>query len=77
MVFTMDLEMEPSDHMVYEGVLSELPVGQLESGESREVDIAVCFLAFGRFGISAEVRGFNSSRIDSREAIDVIVAKPV
>ncbi|KAF5380960.1 hypothetical protein D9615_003973 [Tricholomella constricta] len=73
-VFILDLEMEPSEHVVYEGILSELAIGRLESGESRQLDTAICFLAYGRFEISAEVRSFDSFRSDARAGIGRLIA---
>ncbi|KAG6866933.1 hypothetical protein C0991_003849 [Blastosporella zonata] len=67
-IFTMGLEMDPSEHIVYEGILTELAVGRLESGESRELEAAVCFLATGRFEISAEVRIFDAPRSETGRA---------
>ncbi|KAF8964707.1 TRAPP II complex [Flammula alnicola] len=67
-VFTIDLEASPSEYLVYEGVLTELPVGRLQSGESREITTSLCFLATGRFEISAQVRSFGTSETDSRVA---------
>lgn len=66
--------MEPSEHVVHEGVLSELSIGRLESGESLKLDTAVCFLACGRFEISADVRAFDSPRIDARAGIGHLIA---
>ena len=60
LVFTMDLEMEPSEHVIHEDVVSDLVVGRLHSGDSREVETAICFLANGRFEISADVRVLES-----------------
>lgn len=48
--------MEPSHHVVYEGVLSNIPVGRLESRESYEFDTPVTFLSSGKFDLSADVR---------------------
>ncbi|KAG5645221.1 hypothetical protein DXG03_006638 [Asterophora parasitica] len=73
-VFTLDLDLEPSEHIVYEGILSDLAIGRLESGESRQLDTAICFLADGRFEISAEVRNFDSSRSDARAGIGQLLA---
>jgi hypothetical protein len=53
--------MEPIEHIIYEGILSDVPVGRLERGESREVDITICFLSYGRFEIGAEVQGLGVS----------------
>ena len=61
----MDLEMEPSEHIIYEGALSELVVGLLESGETREIEAAICFLSEGRFEISAEVRSHDAPPSDT------------
>ncbi|PPQ83346.1 hypothetical protein CVT25_003985 [Psilocybe cyanescens] len=68
LVFAMDLEANPSEYIIYEGVLTDLPVGRLESGESREITTSVCFLASGHFEISALVRGFGGATTDSRVA---------
>ncbi|KAG6879987.1 hypothetical protein C0992_008580 [Termitomyces sp. T32_za158] len=74
-VFVMDMEMEPLEHIVSEGVLSELAVGCLESGETRQIDTAICFLSKGRFEISAEVRSYETTWSDtSRAGIGHLVA---
>ena len=52
----MDLNMEPSDDILHEGVIQDVPVGYLEPGASREIDTIVCFLAHGYFEVLAEVR---------------------
>jgi len=48
--------MEPAEHIISEGILADMPIGQLGSGESGEVDIGLCFLSFGRFDIRVDVR---------------------
>jgi trafficking protein particle complex subunit 9 len=58
--------MEPSEHIIYEGVLSAVPIGRLESGESKEVQLAIFFLSYGRFEISAEARILGATAQDSR-----------
>ncbi|PPR08068.1 hypothetical protein CVT24_010529 [Panaeolus cyanescens] len=65
-VFTMDLDISPADYVVYEGVLSELAVGRLKSGETRELSISLCFLSLGRFDISARVRCTEGADGESR-----------
>jgi trafficking protein particle complex subunit 9 len=47
--------MEPSEHIIYEGVLSAVPIGRLESGESNEMEMSICFLSYGRFEIAVEL----------------------
>ncbi|KAG5727958.1 Transport protein particle subunit [Termitomyces sp. T112] len=74
-VFMIDLEMEPLEHIVYEGVLNDLAVGRLESGETRELETAICFLSKGRFEISAEVRSYDVPPSDnSRAGIGHLIA---
>jgi len=55
-VFALDLEVSPSEYLVYEGVFTDLPVGRLEGGETREISVSLCFLSCGRFEISGQVR---------------------
>ncbi|KDR81631.1 hypothetical protein GALMADRAFT_239700 [Galerina marginata CBS 339.88] len=74
LVFTLDLETNPSEHVIYEGVLTDIPVGRLESGESKEITTAICFLTSGHFEISALVRGFGKTETDSRVARTHITA---
>lgn len=63
----IDLDIDPADQVIYEGVLTNIPLGHLEPGESREVETAVCFLSLGRFEIRADVRILGASR-SQREA---------
>lgn len=70
----MDVTMEPFEHAVHEGVLTDIPVGELKSGETRELEMAVCFLAYGRYEISAEVRAFQPSRLESRAGVGQLIA---
>ena len=73
-VFTIDLEVDPAEHVIYEGVLTDLAVGQLGGGESKELETALCFIAYGHFEISAQVRVFDTSRIDTRAGLGRVVA---
>ncbi|KAJ6630827.1 TRAPP II complex [Mycena sp. CBHHK59/15] len=56
LVFTVDFDFQSSQHIIYEGLLRDVPVGRLESGESREVETGLCFLAYGRYEISGEAK---------------------
>lgn len=66
--------MEPVEHIVHEGVLTDFAVGRLDGGESREVETALCFIAYGYFEIFAQVRAFEISRMDSRAGLGRLVA---
>jgi trafficking protein particle complex subunit 9 len=56
LVFSVDVNAEPADHIILEGALADIPIGRLGCGESRELEMAVCFLSFGRFEIKVDVR---------------------
>ncbi|KAK0459779.1 TRAPP II complex [Desarmillaria tabescens] len=58
LTLSLDLVMEPSEHVIYEGVLNDIPVGQLEGGTSFDITIPLCFLAYGRFTIWAAANTF-------------------
>ena len=58
----VDLDMTPSEHVLFEGVLSNIPLGRLEPGASRFLETAVGFLSHGRFNIRAEVRILGAPR---------------
>lgn len=60
LVFTMDIEVDPSDCVVCEGALTDIAVGRMSAGESREVVTTLCFLAVGRFEVSTLVRPFTT-----------------
>ena len=68
MIFTVDLEVNPSEYVIHEGVITDLAIGRLKSRECREVTASLCFLASGRFDIFAVVRCFDTSGVDSRTA---------
>ncbi|PCH38067.1 hypothetical protein WOLCODRAFT_114758 [Wolfiporia cocos MD-104 SS10] len=55
LVLTLDLSLEPSQYVVYQGVLSDIPIGRLQPGESEEAELPVVFVSGGRFDFAAEV----------------------
>ena len=74
LVFTVDLEVEPVDHIVHEGTLTDLAIGRLDEGESREVEVALCFIAYGYFEIFSQARAFDASRMDTRAGVGRLTA---
>lgn len=56
LTLTLDLASDPAEHIIYEGILTAIPVGHLEPEEAREVDLAVCFVCGGSFNITSTVR---------------------
>ncbi|KAJ2970150.1 hypothetical protein NUW54_g12794 [Trametes sanguinea] len=65
LILTLNLTLEPSDHVVYQGELLDIPVGRLAKGESHEVETPVAFVACGRFDFAAEVRAVARPRESS------------
>lgn len=57
-----DLSFDPAQHVIYEGVLVDVPVGRLESGESREFEVLVSFVASGRFSLRSDIRVLGEAR---------------
>lgn len=66
LVLTVDLNLEPVEHVIFEGIASDIPIGRLQSGESGEVEMALCFLAYGRFEISARACILGAMHPDNR-----------
>lgn len=65
LTMALDLFFDPAEHVLSEGVLSNIAVGKLESEETRAVEVPLCFLCVGRFEIGAEVRVMGAPK-DSR-----------
>ncbi|KAJ7063346.1 TRAPP II complex [Mycena amicta] len=61
LVFTVDFDLQSSQDIIFEGLVREVPVGRLDSGESCEIETGLCFLAYGRYEISAEAKTVGSS----------------
>ncbi|KAJ7097903.1 TRAPP II complex [Mycena belliarum] len=61
LAFTLDFDFQSSPHVIFEGLLRDVPIGRLESGESHEIETGLCFLAYGRYEISAEAKVVGSA----------------
>lgn len=78
LTLSLDLTMEPSEHVIYEGVLNDIPVGELKSGASFDITIPLCFLAYGRFTIWATAntfRGKTRERVQGLAQLTAIVTE--
>ncbi|EGN95949.1 hypothetical protein SERLA73DRAFT_111910 [Serpula lacrymans var. lacrymans S7.3] len=53
---TINLHMDPHEHILFEGVLCDILLGKIESGECKTMEMPICFLCHGRFEICAEAR---------------------
>ncbi|TBU35870.1 TRAPP II complex [Dichomitus squalens] len=61
LVLTLTLELEPAEHVIFQGELVDIPVGRLAKGETYDVETPVTFIACGRFDFSAEVYALGKS----------------
>jgi hypothetical protein len=71
-VFTADFSVEPAEYVVHEGIMSDLPVGRLQSGETKDVTMTLCFHTFGHFELSVQVQSFGTT--ENRVATSHITA---
>jgi len=66
LVYTVDIGIDPVEYVIYDGVLNDIPIGRLESNESREMEMALCFLSYGRFELVASARCIASSNMQGQ-----------
>ncbi|KAH7914700.1 TRAPP II complex [Hygrophoropsis aurantiaca] len=69
LVLALDLVIDPQEHVIVEGISSDIPMARLEEGESQTIKIAVCFLCSGRFEFGLEARVLGRSDPSSRAGI--------
>jgi hypothetical protein len=62
------------EHVIYNGVLSGIPLGHLEPGESQVLETAVAFLSQGRFEVRAEARILGAPRGERMAGVGVFRA---
>ncbi|KAI0306435.1 TRAPP II complex [Multifurca ochricompacta] len=65
LVLMADTAIDPADHVIQEGVLTDIPIGRLESGEVRELETPLCFVACGRFRVQVDTRAVNTATGDA------------
>jgi hypothetical protein len=66
LVLTADTTVDPADHVIQEGVLSDVPIGRLDTGEVREFEVPLCFVACGRFRVQVEARTMDDAVRDAK-----------
>lgn len=62
LTFTASVFFEPEKHVIYQGVLQGIPLGEVRGGETRELGVAICFVSCGRFELRAQVEILNAPR---------------
>ncbi|TDL27497.1 hypothetical protein BD410DRAFT_762504 [Rickenella mellea] len=51
---TLSLGLTPSEHVIYNGDISNIPVGRLDGGSSKDIVTVLCFTAEGRYDITSQ-----------------------
>jgi len=62
LIFTASMFFEPEKYVIYQGVLQGIPLGEVESGETEEMEMAICFVSCGRFELRGQVEILNGAR---------------
>ncbi|KAG6376171.1 TRAPP II complex [Boletus reticuloceps] len=52
----LDVSTSPEEHVLLQGSLTDIALGRVESGQSRIVEVPLCFLSVGYFEIAVEAR---------------------
>lgn len=55
-MLALSLALSPADYVLNEGILSDIPLGRIESGATGSIEMGLCFVACGLFNIVAEAR---------------------
>jgi hypothetical protein len=66
LVLTADTAVDPADHVIQEGVPSDVPIGRLETGGVHEFETPLCFVACGRFCIQVDARAVDGAARDAK-----------
>ncbi|KAI0062282.1 hypothetical protein BV25DRAFT_1945461 [Artomyces pyxidatus] len=74
LLLSLDLSMDPSDHVIQEGILSDIPLGRLGHGETQEVETPLCFVSCGRFEMHADVRILGTRHEEGKVGFGILKA---
>jgi hypothetical protein len=74
LVLTADTVVDPADHAIQEGTTSGIPIGRIDSGAERELEMPLCFVACGRFRVHVEVRAISAAARDAKVGSAVLKA---
>lgn len=69
---TLDLNVEPSEYTLFDGSLTEAPLGRLAPGARVESELAVCFMACGRFTLEGSVRVMGAPPDEARVGLGTL-----
>jgi hypothetical protein len=65
LTLSVDVGLEPAEHVVFEGSITGRPLGSVESNTNADLVIPVCFVSSGQFECMADVRTWDSNGKES------------
>lgn len=81
LIVALNITIAPGEYVLFDGMMSNVPVGRVKSGETRHMDFGFCFVTEGLFDVRATVaivtqRGSTTSRT-GEGGLRVLVGKGV
>ena len=74
LVLTASISVAPVEHILCEGALTDIPVGQVKAGSDGLIQVSVCFIAVGTFTVQTVSRSVDGrGRIVGQSEIEVYV----
>ena len=61
MTVTVNVTMDPMQHILFEGILTDIPIGHLDPGQSKTFEFPISFVSCGRFDIAADAMSFDNT----------------
>lgn len=65
----LNLSTSPEEHVLLQGSLTDIAMGHVGSGQSQVVEVPLCFLSLGYFGIAVEARQLGIMREKQRTGV--------
>ncbi|KZV62838.1 hypothetical protein PENSPDRAFT_641660 [Peniophora sp. CONT] len=72
LALTLDLNIEPSEYILCDGSLADVPLGRLAPGAHAQAELAVCFMACGRFTLEGSVRVMGAPPDEARVGLGTL-----
>ena len=73
LALVLSIAASPLEHFLWEGSLTDIPVGRTKSRESKEVEVPLCFVSKGQFEFVGEVRVLGDSVRSGEGELKVVV----
>lgn len=67
LTLALSITIEPSDFVVFDGVLRNIPFGRISAGKSLDFQIPIMFVAQGQFKFSSQIYAIEVGKEARRE----------